>query len=600
MKTFEEFKGEMQESIKKLIDEVLIYIPETIQKRYAEDLYEDLENEFYTVVILGEFKRGKSTFVNALLGENILPVDVTPTTASINAMLWDEERYMSVYNTDGKIDKMELKNKYLKKYVAGAEFDPNTIQYIKIGLPADILKNNVVLVDTPGVDDLNQQRVDVTYKFIPRADAVLFLLDATSPVRRTEKEFIEENLVNSGIGKIIFIANFFDQLDEEESEDAIEDISIRLRNALGGREVQLFGISARQALDARISEDKVLLEQSGILKVEEAISNLVESGCQTEENINRYHKRFIMILDAIEREFKTLIRVEASSILELNSELQNISKMIKEEERRKMALDEYVRRQEKEMLAIVRKSVNYFEEHLREDLLEAVDNCKSAEFKELMEKVIPKRVKSNINGWLQQNMGSITKMFEMLEKELAMGLAKHFNTSINKLNVNKGINEIDNRDKYSIQIEAEDISKTPLMAGMIAAATSGILMLIAGPIFIGFVGMAGLPFIHKKLLDGKLAEAKNKLKPELNIAIDKVMESFSMGLEKLVLNKNQEIKNACSVTYDQILNSIVLKIQKQIDEKQNLRTNSKDRINNFNKSIDNINNYKELINIEVL
>ena len=600
MKTFEELKDEMQNSIKQLIDEVFIYIPETVQKKYALDLLEDLQNEFYTVVILGEFKRGKSTFVNALLGEDLLPVDVTPTTATINAMLWDNSRSMSVYNTDGTVDKLELSNRYLKNYVAGAEFDPNTIQYIKVGMPAEILKNKVVLVDTPGVDDLNKQRVDVTYKFIPRADAVLFLLDATSPVRRTEKEFIEDNLINNGIEKIIFLANFFDQLDEEESEDVIEDISNRLKNALGGRDVQVLGISARQALDARINEDDLLLKQSGLLKVEEAISKLIESGSQAKEKINRYKKRFMMILNAIEREFKSLIKVEASSIEELNYRLLSISKMIKEEEKRKMALDEYVRKQEKEMLAMVRKSVNYFGQHLRNDLLETLDRCKSPDFKQYMEQEIPRRVKINVNGWMQQNMGAISKLLLMLENELAIGLAKHFNSSITKLNVNKGLNDIENREVYSLQIEAEDISGTPLMAGIIAAATSGVLLLLAGPIFISFVGMAGLPFLQKKMVEGRLVEAKNKLRPELNVAIDKVIESFSSGLDELVLNKTSEIKNECSETYDELLKSIVLKIQREINEKQDLRTNSQERINRLNKSIEDINKYRDLISLEVL
>lgn len=594
MESFDELKDEMKHSVEQLLSEVLVYIPESIQKKYAEDLLEDLENEFYTVVILGEFKRGKSTFVNSLLGENLLPVDVTPTTATINAMLWDDERYMSVYKTDGTVDKLELKNKYLKNYVVGAEFDPDTIQYIKVGMPAEILKNKVVLVDTPGVDDLNQQRVDVTYKFIPRADAVLFLLDATSPLRRTEKEFIEDNLLNNGIEKIIFIANFFDQIDEEEVEDAIEDISNRLQNALGGRDIQLFGISARQALDARINGDSMLLEQSGFLKVEGSITKLIESGSQTEEKFNRYEKRLMMILNAIDREFKSLIKVESSSIEELNYQLKSISEMIKEEERRKVSLDEYVRRQENEMLAIVRKSVNYFGEQLRNDLCERVDDFKGADFKQFIEKQIPRIVKRSINRWIEQNMGSISKMLQMLENELAIGLAQHFNTSLNKFNVNNGLGDIDSKKLCSFQIEAEDISKTPLMAGIIAAAVSGAAALLAGPILIPFVGMAGFPFIQKKMMEGKLKEAKDKLRPELNIAIDKVIQSFSSGLDELVLNKIHEIKNACSVTYDQLLNSICLKIQREINEKQNLKADSQDRINTFSKSIDKINKLRGL------
>ncbi|EKQ57239.1 MULTISPECIES: dynamin family protein [unclassified Clostridium] len=596
MKNFEDLKNEMQHCIERLISEVIVFIPETIQKKYAEDLLEDLQNEFYTVVILGEFKRGKSTFVNSLLGENILPVDVTPTTATINAILWDNEKYMSVYKTDGSVDTLELKNENLKNYVAGAEFDPASIQYIKLGMSANILKNKVVLVDTPGVDDLNQQRVDITYKFIPRADAVLFLLDATNPVRRTEKEFIEDNLLSNGIDKIVFIANFFDQIDEEEAEDAIEDISNRLRNALGDKDVQLFGLSARQALDAKVNEDNELLEMSGLSKVENALTKIIESGTQTEEKMVRYKKRLLMILNALERELNSLIHLEGSSIKYLDNELKSISQLIKEEEKRKASLDEYVRRQENEMLAIVRKSVNYFGENLRNDLYDMVEDYKGSDFKSFIERQIPRIIKRDINRWIQQNMAAISKMLQMLENELALGLARHFNTAITKLNTHKVGNDIDSNNLFTFQIEAEDISKTPLMAGILAAAASGLASILAGPILMPFIGMAGFPFIQKKMLEDKLAEAKNKLRPELNIAIDNVIENFSSCLDELILNKTHEIKNACSITYDRLLSSISLKIQNEINEKQNVKINSQDKLNNLNKGISIINEIMTILN----
>lgn len=595
MKAFEETKVELEKIIKQVMNEIFIYIPETMQKKYSEDLLEDLQNEFYIVVILGEFKRGKSTFANSLLGENLLPVDVTPTTATINAMLWNEERQMSVYGADGTIETLELNSQYLKKYIAGADFDPNLIKYLKIGIPAEILKNKVVLVDTPGVDDLNEQRVDVTYKFIPRADAVLFLLDATSPVRRTEKEFIEDNLLSSGIEKILFIANFVDRVDEEEKEETIEYIANRLRAALGGTAGQVFGISAWQALKGKIDENSELIKQSGILEVENAIKKLIETGSQTEEKLNRYKKRTMALLDAVERDINTAIQMETLSVGELNSELDSISAMISEEKRRKIALDEYVRRQENEIVAIVHKSVSYFGDQLRNDLFEEFEGHKGEDFKEFIEKKIPKTIKRKINIWIQQNKGAISKMFQMLQNELAIGLARHFNNSLINFKVNKGFDEIDGGYLKAIEIEAEDISRTPLVAGILAAAASSIATLLAGPILTPFVGYVGFKIIQEKMLGKKLSEVKDKLRPKLDIALDKVIINFSSSLNKIILNKTAEIKNACSITYDEFLNSIRLRLQREIEEKQELRTNSQDRINNLRKSIDSINKFRDIL-----
>ena len=164
----------------------------------------DIESDFYTVVVVGEFKRGKSTFINALIGEDLLPVDVTPTTATINILAWGKDRSLMVYKKNGQVEEMPLTRQSLARFIMGADFDAEDIDFLKITLPADILKNKVMLVDTPGVDDINQQRVEVTYGFIPRANAVLFLLDATSPVRRTEKEFLQNTILKEGMDNIIF------------------------------------------------------------------------------------------------------------------------------------------------------------------------------------------------------------------------------------------------------------------------------------------------------------------------------------------------------------------------------------------------------------
>ena len=56
----------------------------------------------------------------------------------------------------------------------------------------ELLDKNITLVDTPGVSDINEQRCEVTYGFVPKANAVIFLLDAVAPLKATEKEFIEE------------------------------------------------------------------------------------------------------------------------------------------------------------------------------------------------------------------------------------------------------------------------------------------------------------------------------------------------------------------------------------------------------------------------
>ena len=160
------------------------------------ELQADIRGDFYTVVVLGEFKRGKSTLINALLGTSLLPMDVLPETATINAIMYEETPQLTVVHRDGSTRKGEVSYDFLRQYSAKREdSDAADVCYIKIGYPCDLLKNRIVLVDTPGVSDLNEQRSEVTYQFIPKANVVLFVLDANAPLKKTEKDFIDERLL---------------------------------------------------------------------------------------------------------------------------------------------------------------------------------------------------------------------------------------------------------------------------------------------------------------------------------------------------------------------------------------------------------------------
>ena len=189
-------------------------------------LKQDMQDDFFTVVVVGEFKRGKSTFVNALLGEELLISDVLPETATIQAIMHNSEKKAQVLYQDGSIQEGMATKEFLQQFSAKTQKNTVDVKYIKIGYPIDFIDSKVVLVDTPGVSDMDEQRVQVTYDFLPKANVVLFVLDAVSPLKKTEKEFIEEHLLQQGISKVIFVLNKMDLFDEEEEslEDYLENV----------------------------------------------------------------------------------------------------------------------------------------------------------------------------------------------------------------------------------------------------------------------------------------------------------------------------------------------------------------------------------------
>src|SRR5689334_25108724 len=173
-----------------------------------------LESERFRLVVRGELNRGKSTFVNALLGSDILPTGITPTTASINHVVWAQQPTSRVVLTTG--ESRQLDPGQLKEWVTVAGGHASEVAYVELGFPSDLLQNNVVLVDTPGVNDLNDQRAEVTYGYVPRADAVVFLLDAGQALRDSEREFLRSRVLENARDRLIFVLGKMDLLNSDE------------------------------------------------------------------------------------------------------------------------------------------------------------------------------------------------------------------------------------------------------------------------------------------------------------------------------------------------------------------------------------------------
>ncbi|MBA3392706.1 MAG: dynamin family protein [Deltaproteobacteria bacterium] len=179
-----------------------------------------LESERFHLVVLGEFNHGKSTFVNALLGADILPTGITPTTASINHVVYAASPTARVVLNGGESKPLDASQ--LKEWVTVAGGRANEVSYVEVGFPSELLQNNVVLVDTPGVNDLNEQRAEVTYGYVPRADAVVFLLDAGQALKDSEREFLRSRVLEAARDRLIFVLGKMDMLSADERSAVID------------------------------------------------------------------------------------------------------------------------------------------------------------------------------------------------------------------------------------------------------------------------------------------------------------------------------------------------------------------------------------------
>lgn len=226
---------------------------DSLRDEVHEDRIPALREGRMSVVVLGEFNHGKSTVVNALLGEEILPTGITPTTSEITHLVYDDEPTVTLQPAgDGEtreIDYDELGGAVTDEEDEDENDEDEDLEYVEIGYPNDLLEDSLVLVDTPGVNDISRQKVEITYGYVPRADVILYVLDATQILKKSEITFIEDKLLEANRDRIIFVLGKVDALSDEEAREVEQYARERLESILG-EPVDLYPFSGREAIEA--------------------------------------------------------------------------------------------------------------------------------------------------------------------------------------------------------------------------------------------------------------------------------------------------------------------------------------------------------------
>jgi len=212
-------------------------------RKFSADIKHRM-NDTFNIVIVGDFKRGKSTLINAILGEDAVHTSVTPETATINRISWGDERiYEAVLKNNRKVTLSfeEMKRDNLAKIIPKL---PSPINYVDVKLPLEILKD-VRVVDTPGVGDLLKQFDEQVRDYILFADAVIYVVSALSPLSETEQAFLCAAILPQNVSKLYVVINMCDCL---EKEDEIERIAALIRERIGRIFTQSY-VYTHRALD---------------------------------------------------------------------------------------------------------------------------------------------------------------------------------------------------------------------------------------------------------------------------------------------------------------------------------------------------------------
>ncbi len=256
---FKEFRIELLDRIERM--ESLSSLRESgkVRENLAE-IREKLSQNTFHLVVIGQFKRGKSTFINSIIGDRLLPTSVVPLTSIVTLLKYGPGEGIEVIFENGNRKTITRDN--LTEYVTekGNPGNGKKVKQVEIVFPSDYLRDGMIIVDTPGVGSTFENNTEMTYNYLPKVDAALFLLAVDPPISQSEIHFLKE--VQKYVEKIFFIQNKIDYLSDEERRESMVFSKKVIEEALGMDGIKIHPLSAKMALEGKLSQNKELLEKS--------------------------------------------------------------------------------------------------------------------------------------------------------------------------------------------------------------------------------------------------------------------------------------------------------------------------------------------------
>ena len=249
-------------------------------------------DEFFLLVVVGEFNSGKSAFINALLGSPVLTEGVTPTTAEVHVLRYGDTVQSELTDTGVRL----------------------------VSAPSDLLRD-IHIVDTPGTNAILREHERLTAEFVPRSDLVLFVTSAERPFTETERAFLQT--IREWGKKILLVVNKIDIFEKREDLDQVLAFVRDAARKQLGVAPETFGVSARMAIKAKQGQP-ALWQASGFEPLERFIRDTLDEGSRFRLKLNNplgVAQALASRYAAIAEERLVVLRDDVSLLESIESEL---------------------------------------------------------------------------------------------------------------------------------------------------------------------------------------------------------------------------------------------------------------------------------------
>lgn len=341
------------------------------QKKTAqeiENLVTQLSSNKYRVAVIGEFNRGKSSLVNSLLGIEVLPTAILPTTAVINRIVYDADQKIVIHYKDGNMQESSLDT--LKDFATKIDKEKEkialNIRRIDVHYPSVFSKNGIELIDTPGLNE-DEKMTETTLSVLEHIDTAIVVISALMPLSFSEQKLICDLIEQKDIYHLTFVISFIDKIsnDPHEQDDMVDYIAQRIKNETYAlfcnthddaallekadyilKEPKVFGLSAKQAMQGFIKNDNKLLNASRFpsFKLEltalltatqeqDLLSKIKRIAEYVKDNFQKSHEEYVQQITVTSEQMNTALKnanlfVEKDSA-ELSSAFLEMDKKLK-------------------------------------------------------------------------------------------------------------------------------------------------------------------------------------------------------------------------------------------------------------------------------
>ena len=395
-----------------------------------------LQNHVFRVGVMGEFKRGKSTVINALLGQEIVPADILPCSATLNRIVWDATPHAQInFKKDegGSIPRtktvaVEELSGYITKLTAESEEQANLVEDAMVYYPCKFCQNGVEIIDTPGLND--DERMDrISESVIPTLDAIIMVIVPGSPFGISEANFVRNKVMTSDLSRLLFVVNKIDTVRERDREKCVDGIRKKIQDTilektaamyggdsqeykaaqtkLGG--IRIYPISAADALDGKTEGDDELLKRSGVPEFEVALTKLLTE----ERGMLEADETIVMRTNAMNMEQEKFEKMQTEAMEKIQASRDEKKQKVKEIKGIATAMYQELQPDVAETYNVLDEAVQEYVESFPISMRDFADETAVTAFQE--------RVAAGINGRLETCIQESTEKIQVKIQERLNG-----------------------------------------------------------------------------------------------------------------------------------------------------------------------------------